>query len=86
MKHLLLSENYWNELLLIASIILFQMILGLRQRTYLPLIRSMIETVSTCHTLHFSSSASHSTQGSTIYDLTLNSALSPASTLVTSTI
>ena len=36
-KILFLSDNYWNNLLLIASIILFQLILVTRKRTYLSL-------------------------------------------------
>ena len=44
------------------------------------------KTVSTCRELHFSNSASHSTEGRTIYDPTLNSDLLPASTFVDSTI
>ena len=44
------------------------------------------ETVSNRRAIHFSRSDSHSTQGGTVSDLTLNGDLSPASTLASSTI
>ena len=43
MKNKLLSENYWSDLLLIASTILFQLILVTCQITYVPLMRLMKE-------------------------------------------
>ena len=44
------------------------------------------EKVSTCRALHFYSSASRSTEVSTIYDITINSASSSSYTLVASTV
>ena len=44
------------------------------------------ETVYTCHTLHFYSYTSTSTEVSTIYDITINSTSLLAYTMVTSTI
>ena len=66
---------------------ILQLILGIRKEN-IPLLDEVDdgETVSTCRALHFSSSASLSTEVSTISELTLNSALSSASTLVASTI
>ena len=43
MKNLLKSDNYRNDLLLISSTIIFQLILGFRKITYPPLMRSMRE-------------------------------------------
>ena len=43
MTNLLVSENYLNDLFLIFSIILLKLTLGIRQRTYLSLVRPMME-------------------------------------------
>ena len=43
MKILLASDNYWNDLILVASMILLQLILGIQQKIYLYLMSSIME-------------------------------------------
>ena len=42
MKNKLISENSWNGLILIASTIIFQLIMGLQQITHFSLMGSMM--------------------------------------------
>ena len=53
-KNQLVSENFWNDLILIASTILFHLILGTPTKSIPPLDEVYErETVSTCHALQF---------------------------------
>ena len=71
----LVSENSWNDLLLISSIILLQLTPGLWSRMK-PLLDDVDdgETVSTQHVFNFSSFNSCYTQGRYMLELNLNSA------------
>ena len=86
MKNCLVLENYQNDLLLVASIILFRLTQVLREN--IPLLDDIDDgkTVYTLCVIHFSSSSYHSTKVSTFSGLTINSASSPSSMLVVSTI
>ena len=87
MKNWLVSENSWNNYLLIATIILLQLTSKL-WKIYIPLLDEVgdLETVSIHRVTRFSCSSSCSTQDRTIYDLNLNSYSLPASTSAESTI
>ena len=83
----MVSESSSKKIPLIATIILLQLTSGLRKK-YIPLLDEDddLETFSIHRVTHFSSSSSRSTQGRTIYDLTLNSSSLPAANLEESTI
>ena len=87
MKILMVSDNYRNNSLQIASTILFINDTGTPEKNIPPLGDvNEGETVSTCVALSFSSSVSTSTEVSTISAITLNSAFPLAYTSVISTI
>ena len=80
-------REFWNNLLFIASKILFQLILGSLTNN-MPTLDEVDEgeIVCTCRVLQFSISSYPFTEVSTIYDITINRASSLDYTLVTSTI
>ena len=86
MKNWLVSDNYWNELLLIASIILLQ--LTPRFRKNIPLLDEVCDgaTFSNYYYINFTIYVSFYTQGSTITDLDINSDSFKDSNLAVSTI
>ena len=87
MKNQLVSENYRNEFLLIASTIIFQLILGTWKITYLPLmrLRKEIQFILVVH-LIFLGSDSPYIEVRNIFDINLNSASLFVYALVTSNI
>ena len=82
-KKLLVSENSLNDLLFIDSMLIFLSDTGTPENTITLLYEvNDGETVSICSALYFYSSASCSTEVSTIFYMTLNSALSSTYTAV----
>ena len=77
---LLVSENFWNGLVSISSIILLQLTPGLWKTPLLDVVDDG-ETVPNNYAIHYYISNSHSPQGRNICDLALNSDSSSLPTL-----
>ena len=82
MKNVLVSDNYWNYFLLIASIILLRQTPGLQKNIPLPDEVNDGNNVSTRYDIHFTGYVYNYAQVRNISDLTLNVSSLSASTLV----
>ena len=71
----MVSENFWNNLILVASIIFLQLIPGIQKIEKIPLLDEVYDgdKLFNHHAIHFYISSRSSTHVSTIYDLNLNS-------------